>query len=123
MTSSSLSNNIRRFCCGDMTRKYIMESKEYRSEFEEKDCGYFCWINPPVLTKWYKEKLLELGVIANDGVVVPIKDPNAHVPLNVHVNQVKIHVNDPNAPINALEPVNQVGIPMNAHVPTNVIGF
>lgn len=62
------------------------------------------------MNKWYIEKIYELGVVANDGVVLPF---------NNHVNEVEILVNDSNA----LEAANQIAMPVNAHIHANVLGF
>ncbi|CAI9262448.1 unnamed protein product [Lactuca saligna] len=87
-----------------------MDSKESKLKDEENDCGYFRWIDPPLLNKWYIEKIYEMGVVANDGVVVLFHN---------HVNEVEILLNGPNA----LEPANQTAVPVNTHVHANVLGF
>nr|KAJ0190623.1 hypothetical protein LSAT_V11C800426520 [Lactuca sativa] len=51
-----------------------------RIKDEKKGCGYFCWIDPPLLNKWYKERMYELGDDANGGVAIPF---------NNHVNEVE----------------------------------
>ncbi|CAI9266794.1 unnamed protein product [Lactuca saligna] len=90
-----------------------MDSKESRSEDEEKDCGHFRWIDPRLLNKWYNEIMYELGVVANGGVV----------PFNNSVNEVEIPVDGPISPVNALEPNNQIEMLENTHVPANELGF
>ncbi|CAH1420451.1 unnamed protein product [Lactuca virosa] len=108
--SSSSSNNIRMCYCGDRAGMWTSS----RSEDEEKDCGYFRWIDPPLLNKWYKERMYELGVVANEGVVVPFNNP---------VNEVEIPVDGPIGPVNALEPDNQIAMLENIHVLANELGF
>ncbi|CAI9265585.1 unnamed protein product [Lactuca saligna] len=94
-----------------------------RMQDEEKDCGYFRWIDPPILNKWYKERMYELGVVANGGVVIPFNNPvnEGEIPVDGPIAPVNVDV--PIAPVNALEPDNQIAMRENTHVPGNEFGF
>ncbi|CAI9301574.1 unnamed protein product [Lactuca saligna] len=103
--SSSSSTNIRTCYCGDRVGMWTSWTRKNpgRRFFgcpnymdEEKDCGYFRWIDPPLLNKWYKERMYELGAVANGGVAIPFNNP---------VNEGEIPVDGPIAPVNVDVPI------------------
>ncbi|XP_052623579.1 uncharacterized protein LOC128128848 [Lactuca sativa] len=130
--SSSSSTNIRTCYCGDRVGMWTSWTRKNpgRRFFgcpnymdEEKDCGYFRWIDPPLLNKWYKERMYELGAIANGGVAIPFNNPvnEGEIPVDGPIAPVNVDV--PIAPANALEPDNQIAMCDNTHVPSNEFGF
>ncbi|CAH1429634.1 unnamed protein product [Lactuca virosa] len=90
---------------------------------EEKDCGYFRWIDPRLLNKWYKERMNELGAVANGGVAIPFNNPVNEGEIHVDGPIAPVIVDVPIAPVNALEPDNQIAMRENTHVPGNEFGF
>ncbi|CAI9261023.1 unnamed protein product [Lactuca saligna] len=133
--SSSSSTNIRMCYCGDRagmwtswTRKNpgrrFFGCRNYMDE--EKNYGYFHCIDPPLLNKWYKERMYELGAVANEGVAIRFNNPvnEGEIPVDGHIASVNVDV--PIAPVNALEPDNQIAMCENIHVlevPTRPIFF
>ncbi|CAH1437143.1 unnamed protein product [Lactuca virosa] len=81
---------------------------------EEKDCGYFRWIDPPLLNKWYKERMC---------VAIPFSNPvnEGGIPIDGPIAPVNVDI--PIGPVNALEPDNQIAMRENKHVPGNEFGF
>ncbi|CAI9278604.1 unnamed protein product [Lactuca saligna] len=94
-----------------------------RIQDKDKDFGYFRGIDPPLLNKWYKERMYELGVIANGGVVIPFNNPINEVKILVDGPIAPMNVDVPIAPVNSLEPNNQIAMCENTHVPGNEFGF
>ncbi|CAI9298268.1 unnamed protein product [Lactuca saligna] len=130
--SSSSSTNIRTCYCGDTVGMWTSWTRKNPGQRffgcpnymdEEKDCGYFRWIDPPLLNKWYKERMYELGAVANGGVAIPFNNPvnEGEIPVDGPIAPVNVDV--PIAPANALEPDNQIAMCDNTHVPSNEFGF
>ncbi|KAL4583623.1 hypothetical protein LXL04_008203 [Taraxacum kok-saghyz] len=74
MSSSTTSLNVRRCSCGDVAGFWTSWTiKNPRRRFfgcpnfmdDERDCGYFRWVDPPLPNKWYKDHMFNLGVILN----------------------------------------------------------
>ncbi|CAH1413356.1 unnamed protein product [Lactuca virosa] len=56
------------------------------------NCGFFCWIDPQLPNKWYREKIYELRAQGNRKDVIldaspPPPPPPPDAPVNFHVNE------------------------------------